>query len=301
MASRRARVAIGVPVYNGARFLGSTVESLLAQTFDDFELLISDNASTDATEDVARDLAARDPRVRYHRHPTNRGLAANYNFLFEQASSAYFKWGTADDVCAPTFLERCVAALDADPGVVLAAPRAAFIDAEGRPLAVRDPGFPLDAGSASARLRYVFDAGSWVNAILGVIRADALARTPLMPRYAGGDYVLLGELAARGRFVEIPEALLQRRVHAEASSQLVDDPERILRLVTGRGGVSLPRWFRLRDHARTVLGSALPRREKLALLAQLARRARWDRGRLGRELWLAGRVALQSLRRREAP
>jgi glycosyltransferase involved in cell wall biosynthesis len=295
----RTRLSIGVPVYNGERFLRRTVESLLAQTFSDFELTISDNASTDGTREIAGEFVRRDPRVRYHRQPHNLGLAGNYDFLAGRVSGEYFKWATADDPCEPRFLERCIAVLDGDPEVVLAYPRARFVDEDERPLEIHDPGFALDFEPAAARLRYVIEAGHWVNAILGVIRATALARTRLLPRYPGGDYVLLGQLCLQGRFVEIPEALLRRRIHPDASSQLSADPRRMLAYITGRGGISLPAWFRLRDHLRTILASELGTRDKLILLRTLLRQAGLQRERLARELVLAGR-ALAGRRERPA-
>ena len=118
----RPRVTIGIAVYNGAKYLDQAIQSVLAQTFTDFELIISDNASTDSTEDVCREYAARDPRVRYTRSARDLGPAENYNRCFRAARGEYFKWHAHDDVCLPTFLERCVATLDAAPGAVLCMP-----------------------------------------------------------------------------------------------------------------------------------------------------------------------------------
>jgi glycosyltransferase involved in cell wall biosynthesis len=291
---------IGVPVFNGERFLQRTVESLLAQTFDAFEMVISDNASTDGTEKIARDLMAADPRVAYHRQPRNLGLAANYSFLARRASAPYFTWANCDDIYDPRFLERCIEVLERDAGVVLAYARTRFIDEEDRPLSeVEDPGFPLDFEPPSARLWYVIEAGHWNNALMGVIRTRALEATRLWPNYPGGDYVLLGELCTRGRFVEIPEPLFRRRIHAEASSQLVKDPEpeRILRYVTGRVGFTLPTWYRFRDHLRTILVSEIGVREKLSLVRLLLRLARWQRDRLRGDLGFAARAMIQRVRR----
>jgi glycosyltransferase involved in cell wall biosynthesis len=297
MKAASTRLDIGVPVFNGERFLLRTVESLLAQTFDAFELVISDNASTDGTEKIARDLAAADPRVTYHRQPRNLGLAANYDFLARRASARYFKWANCDDLYDPRFLERCIEVLERDAGVVLAYARTLFIDEDDRPLPIEDPGFPLDYGPASARLRYVIAAGHWDNALLGVIRTSALEATRLWPNYPAGDYALLGELCVRGRFVEIPEPLFRRRIHAEASSQLVKDRELILRYVTGRVGFSLPTWYRFRDHLRTILVSEIGVREKLSLLRLLLRLARWQRDRLRGDLGFAARAAIERVRR----
>ena len=114
------RLSIGLPVYNGALLLSEAIESLLTQTFTDFEIVISDNASTDATEEIARRFADQDKRIRYYRNETNIGLAPNFNRVFALANNpAYFKWAAHDDLYKPTFLQRCVEVLDSEPDVVL--------------------------------------------------------------------------------------------------------------------------------------------------------------------------------------
>lgn len=288
-------VSIGVPVYNGAAFLEETLDSLLAQTFEDFELIISDNASTDRTSEIARRFAARDGRVRYHRHPENLGLAANYNGLVRMASGELFKWATADDVCRPTFLEHCVAALGQMPGAVLAYPRTQFIDQAGKPLDIEDPAFPLHWPRATDRWRYVVGAEHWVNTILGVIRRAALLRTRLLPSYRGGDYVLLGELCLLGSFVEVPQVLFLRRIHPEASSQMVGDEGRLLKLMTGGSRrIALPEWQRVRDHLSTVVRSELPLQDKVSLLGALALQTCRRRERLLHEATRAVRQLLRT-------
>jgi glycosyltransferase involved in cell wall biosynthesis len=116
---RTPRVSIGLPVYNGENYLAETLDSILAQTFTDFEVIISDNASTDRTETICRQYAAQDRRIRYLRNTSNLGAAKNYNRVFELSQGEYFKWNGHDDPLAPVFLERCVAVLDRHPGVVL--------------------------------------------------------------------------------------------------------------------------------------------------------------------------------------
>src|SRR5438128_3187989 len=108
-------VSLGLPVFNGEAFLVQVLESILAQTYGDFELIISDNASTDATPDICRVYAARDPRIRYVRNATNVGAARNFNRVFQLSTGEYYKLANADDVCAPTLVERCVAVLDTHP------------------------------------------------------------------------------------------------------------------------------------------------------------------------------------------
>ena len=206
-------LTVGVPVYNGATYLEAAVESVLAQSFRDLELIVSDNASTDDTEAIGRALAARDRRVTYRRNAQNVGLSGNFNMLVPLARGRLFKWATADDLLRPGYLERCVAAIDADPSVVLAYPRTDFVDATGAHLDLTDPGWHLVSDDPSERLLFAILAGHYVNAALGVIRTDALRRTRLLPRYAGGDYRLMAELSVLGKFVEVPEPLYVRRIH----------------------------------------------------------------------------------------
>src|SRR5437867_8743488 len=125
------RVNIGMPVYNGERFLEEAIDSMLNQSFKDFELIISDNASTDRTQEICRAYLARDRRIRYFQNQTNLGATANFNRVFELSSGEYFKLANADDLSAPDLLAKCVAVLDAHPEVVLCYPKTTIIDENG--------------------------------------------------------------------------------------------------------------------------------------------------------------------------
>ena len=217
MTTTTPRVTIGLPIYNGQNYLAETMDSLLAQTFRDFELVISDNASTDGTEAICRDYAARDPRVRYHRNEVNVGASANYNRTFELGRGQYFKWAAHDDLLAPTFLERCVAALDRDPAVVLAYTQAKAIDDKGQVVKVYPGKHHFNAPTPRERFyEFVLDPHP-VVAVFGVMRRDALARTRLIGAYTGSDRPLLSELSLLGKFYEVPEQLFFYRFH-EAQS-----------------------------------------------------------------------------------
>lgn len=278
-------LTVGVPVYNGGRYLAPTVESILSQSFGDFEMIISDNASDDETESVAREFAKRDPRVRYHRHPRNVGLSANFNGLFFMARGRCFKWAAADDLCLPGYLEGCMAVLDARPEVVLAYPRTRFIDGEGNPVEANDPGWHLVDDDPARRLRYVVRSGHLVNAILGVIRSSALSKTRLLPRYPGGDYRLLAELCLEGKFVELPETLYVRRFHQRSSKIGGADRGWILNYWRGRpGGLVFPYWSLCADHFRIIVGSGLPLRDRFSLGAFLLRVMFWRKDRLWGEI-----------------
>lgn len=282
------RLSVGVPVYNGAAFLRKTLESILSQSFGEFELIISDNASTDGTEAIGREFAAIDPRVRYHRNDTNLGLAKNYNLVFTLARGRYFKWASADDICLPGYLERCVGVLDRDPSVVLVYPKTRFVDAEGRLLDIDDPGWNLMSDLPEERLRFVVSSAHWVNSILGVIRSEALARTLLLPTYPGGDYRVLGELSLLGKFCEVSEPLYQRRIHPSASSQHQREARVIAEYWKGKGGsVPMPQWNRSFDHFRTLMTSDLGGSAKLSVSVSILRSMYWRREGLWREIKLA--------------
>ena len=263
-------LTVGVPVFNMGAYLEAAVESILSQSFADFEVIISDNASTDETESVGRALAARDSRVTYRRNPENLGLSANNNLLVPLARGRLFKWAPADDMLLPGYLDRCIGALEADPSVVLAYPQTRFVDGDGAPLDLHDPGYHLVSEDPSERLRYAILANQFANAGLGVIRTDALRRTRLLPRYAGGDFRLLAELSLLGRFVEIPEALYVRRIHKGSTGGNVGNTRWLRTYWSGsRPVMRLPYWRLSRDHAGIVLRAPIPRRRKVRLLGQL--------------------------------
>jgi glycosyltransferase involved in cell wall biosynthesis len=283
-------------VYNGERFLRKTLDSLLTQTFGDFELIISDNASTDATETICAEYLARDPRVRYVRNAVNEGAARNMNRVFELATAEYFKWAMADDLVDPEFVARCVQVLDRDRTVVLVCTRTSMIDEDDRILRQLETSWDLQSDSAEQRLRRVILwGGHWVNAdaLQGVMRRDALAKTNLVPRYQGGDKRPIAELALLGRFVELPEHLLLRRTHPQSSGR--NNPEfaadkaaaaawTIEFFKAPPGQVARPTWYLLRDHLLIVVRSNLRVTQKLALLGSVLRSVRWNWRRLLREI-----------------
>lgn len=217
---RPPRVSIGLPVYNGEQFVAETIESILAQTYPNFELIICDNASTDRTEALCREYAAKDERIRYMRNATNLGAARNYNLTVELATGEYFKWAAADDLIAPEYLEMCVKVLDANPDVLVCHSKSRFIDENGMHLRDHEDLLDFRDKSASERYaRYLFRrAGGW-SAILGLMRLAELRKTALHGAYLAADKILLGELILRGQLFQLPQRLLSRRRHAQQSWQ----------------------------------------------------------------------------------
>ena len=215
--SRTSRVSIGLPVYNGAKYLAAAIESILNQTLADLELIICDNASTDGTEEICRRFAAADARIRYLRHPRNIGGSGNFNEVFRQARAPYFRWAAHDDLIAPRNLEACAAVLDAVPEAVLAYPRTVIIDAEGRRVREYDDRMDIRETRPHERLVRVVQAWSLCNPAFALIRRNELGHTGLIRAHPSADVVMLCELALLGQFWEVPEPLFLRRVHEEMS------------------------------------------------------------------------------------
>ncbi len=213
------KVTIGMPVYNGQMYLAETIDSVLAQTFTDFELVICDNASTDTTGDICRKYASTDSRIRYFRNETNIGSVLNHRRTLDLARGKYFRWGSANDLCRPALLERCVAVLDSNPGVAVAFGLTTIIDDDGREVSEYDRHLHLvDKNPADRFIRYVKEVG-YINQFAGLVRTDAMRRAKPLGDYIASDIVLLAELTLQGEFFEIQEPLFKRRMTLTASTQ----------------------------------------------------------------------------------
>jgi glycosyltransferase involved in cell wall biosynthesis len=229
----RPRLSIGLPVYNGQQYLGESIEALLNQSYQDFELIISDNASTDTTADICLRYKKNDSRIRYIRQPRNIGLAPNHNFVFQQARGEFFKWAASDDLYGRDLLDCCVTALDENPGVVLAQSYAGSIDGDGKvtqsfeyPLATDLPRAPdrfrsILFGSSGLFTKNGIDLRGIVNddndGIIraedsyGVMRAEVLRRVAPLGSYHHSDRILICEIALNGPFHTTPQWLHFRR------------------------------------------------------------------------------------------
>jgi glycosyltransferase involved in cell wall biosynthesis len=225
-----------MPVYNAEGLLPETLDSIMAQTFGDFEIVISDNASMDATPAICQAYARRDDRIRYERLDQGIPVTQNFNRACRLSRGRYFKWQAHDDLLDPEYLRSCVSLLDEDPTTVLAAARVRPIDEDGSsvPLEAEKGMFvtsygeqipiPAPAGSGALdspqrlqRFRSVlFDIHGVTEGeyVFGLFRSAALAATPLVDGgYFGADKVLLARLSLVGRFTEVAEELFLRRYH----------------------------------------------------------------------------------------
>ncbi len=283
----RPKLSIGVPVYNGQRYLEQALSSLVGQTFTDFELILCDNASTDNTGKICESFAARDSRIRYYRNAKNIGANPNFNRALELATGEYFKWAAYDDICLPTYLEKCIAALEADPSATLAHTRTAIIDEASKRIdldpqslaargitlkQIQDPPRRFDSNCASTRYADVLLRTKWVFEIFSVFRTAQLRSTGGMGDFYGTDKVLLANLALQGKFIEIDEDLFLRRNHAEQSSQMKTAAQRAAWSGASKpAGILVSQRKCLAGYRRAISVAPLRMGQKLACHAVLLR------------------------------
>jgi glycosyltransferase involved in cell wall biosynthesis len=304
-SSQTPRVALGLPVFNGERFLAESIESALAQTFEDWALTIADNASSDRTREICEEHAARDARIRYHRNTENIGAAPNFNLCYELAPQAdYFKWVASDDLMSPNFLEACVRVLDGDPSVAVALPTAVYIDGERKVVGGQrreDLGLTSDAPGARAveLMRQALEGPDVYWAIYGLMRRSALERTDLHGSYVASDQVLLFQLALLGKLVQVHEAQFLRREHEGAWTHLQDrtpEHDAVWFDSRSRGRYVRPHWTLFWNHFRSVARAHLPLPEKARSSGAVAYRAAREWRNLGGDVKVLAREVLRDIR-----
>ena len=274
-----------MPAYNSARTLRSSIDSLLDQTFTDFELIISDNASSDATCAIVEEYAARDPRIVALKQPQNIGANGNYSAVFRAAKGRYFKWASSNDWCAPEFLGRCVARLENHPEAVLVAPRACLFTESPADAVTYPSDVPFDQPDAVDRLVVVCRNLALNNVLNGVVRTEVLRQTRLIDHYPGADIVLVGHIALLGKIVLLDEHLFYRRMDRETATHLMTDdaihlhhyPKKTLRAL-------FPNWRFMTGWLRAIMSSPLSNRDTRRAMAWALRMAYWRRAGLQRDV-----------------
>lgn len=271
-------ISIGVPAFNAEATIGFTLEGLLAQSFGHFELIVSDNASTDATRDVVEDYRLRDARIRYERQPINIGASRNQSLVVRRSRGEFFKWSSSSDWCAPTFLERCLDSLLAHDDTVLVAPRTRLF--QGSPTTSQDYASDIEIldDTPSARLARVAATLALNNAMNGLIRMSALRHTRLVEPYLSADVVLMGHLALLGKFRLLDERLFYRRMEVATATALQDAtavrlfnyPQLGVRTLF-QGSKRQVGWV------RAALSAPMPIGERLRSLKHVARMCYWER------------------------
>jgi glycosyltransferase involved in cell wall biosynthesis len=283
MVSNKTHVSIGLPVFNGEKYISEAIESILSQTYEDFELIISDNASSDKTQTICREYAGRDDRIRYYRNKINLGGPENYNRTFKLSTGEYFKWAAYDDVLAPEYLRKCVKVLDSDPSLILCHSRVVRIDENGIIVGnYDDRTLPLICSNKPhERFGDLISLKNTCWAIHGLMRSASLRATSLHGKYLDADRNLLAELGLIGRMYEIPEYLFFRRDHPQAYTRIyyskpvaVQDYRKQLAWWTGsesRDIVVLPHWKNCLEFFRSVNRVPLRWSEQLLCYREIGR------------------------------
>ena len=274
-------VSIGMPVYNGDRYLAQALDSILAQTFSDFELIISDNGSTDRTQEICRVYATKDQRIRYYRSEQNFGAGWNFNRVFELATGEYFRWACHDDICAPELLKRCIEVLERKSSVVLCYPKSQIIDECGKHIENYSDDLYLCSPIPHERYRRFHNRyryGARCNVLFGVIRTSLLKETPLMGNYPSSDVILLAELALLGEYYEVPEYLFFRREHPQTSRGAHQAfRKRIAWYEPARKGqLHLTRWKWFFEYLAAIRRVRMSWREKVYCYTQMAKWVSWN-------------------------
>lgn len=285
MTGRTPKISVGMPAYNSEKWIAASVESILCQTFEDFELIISDNGSSDGTEEICRRYADQDPRVIFVRQPTNIGASANYSFVFEAAQAPFFKWASSNDLCEATFLERCLPVLEQSEDVTVCYPRTRLFTDD--PENGEDYHYDLELLEDSPCQRFEsFLRGMGLNNVMnGVIRSEALAKTPLVRPYLSSDVVLMAELALHGKFIQVPEYLYLRRMDKESSTKHMTweearkhwDPQKKSRMLFQSTRIHL-------GYLGAAFRAPLSASERICMLRKVLRNAIWNRDQLAADV-----------------
>ncbi|MGI9534413.1 MAG: glycosyltransferase family 2 protein [Thermodesulfobacteriota bacterium] len=264
MSVNHPKVSIGLPVYNAENYIQKALDSILAQDYTDFELIISDNASNDRTEQICRAYAKKDERIRYYRNNINYGASKNFNNVFELAKGSYFKWAAHDDLIAPDYLSKCVEVLETDPSIVLCYSRVQIIDSHGSIVCeykvnIRN----ADSNKPHERFKELITVNHWGIEVFGLFRSSVLENTKLIANYPGSDRTLMAELSLLGSFHEIPEYLFFSRDHSERSTRQGTIHSRANWFDTSKSNQTVfPQWRLLLELFRCIKNSSLNIRQK---------------------------------------
>jgi glycosyltransferase involved in cell wall biosynthesis len=250
----------------------------LAQDFDDLEVIVADNASTDGTLEICRGIAAADPRVSILTSEHNRGAAPNFNRLVDAAKGAYFKWAAHDDWFSPDFISATLGALEADPKAIMSYAPMGVEDDSGAIFRWKDQILP-DLRSDDPRCRYremLWRLGDPTQLIFGLMRTDVLRRTGLIPNTPEPDRVLLNELALHGPILHVPGPTFAHYGPAGHMQHYADDRTPLKR----RSWV----WLHADNASRPKWATYRILQEGFASLARASHLGRLDRLLLTKEL-----------------
>ena len=274
MCETNPLVSVAMPVYNGEPYIADAIRCVLNQTYNHLELVISDNASTDNTEQICREFAEKDDRVVYVRNSSNIGAAKNYNQAFRRTSGPYFRWHNADDLCSSRLHELCLAVLMDNPDTVLCYGKTVIINGEGKVIEDYDDNLHLRQEKASDRFKAFFKQVGLTNVIYGLMRRSAMEKTMLMGNgtFFASDNNFMAEMSLFGKFYELSEPLFSRRMHMQASTLACKSDDLLQTFWQGRSqAFVLPHWKKDIAYLKAVYNAPIDPDQKILLSAFLSR------------------------------
>lgn len=235
-------VSVGMPIFNESRYLREALEALVKQDYPNIELIISDNASTDATPEICREFAEKYDWIRYHRFEVNKGPAKNFNTVLENATGMYFMWAAGHDLWSSNYLSACVTLLESHPNAMIAYGCSNWIDDQGEPFG-REYGW-VDTRGINVLARYFTILWGNMHPILGVIRTEALLSSPII-NTVGTDLIILSHLILMGDFVHAVDTSWSRREFRANESAYKDKLKRYKNKEYGLASTVLDKLFPL--------------------------------------------------------
>jgi len=230
--NRQPTVCVGLPVYNGGNFLSQAIESILSQDFENIQLVLSDNCSTDNTEEVCLKYQTMDKRVRYHRFEENLGAAINFKNVLGLSSTPYFMWASHDDMRERTFITKCLERMKSDPSIALVYPRTKVLDADSKFIGIANDHINADQDNPIERFRHLIWEIGMCNMFYGLYRTDILKKVRAWDKSLFGDNLILAEIALLlGKIVQIDDVLFVRRLTRNYNYKSPD--ERYAQLISG--------------------------------------------------------------------
>ncbi len=275
-------ITVGLPVYNGEKYLASSIDSIISQTFQNFELVITDNASTDNTGSICKKYAQIDSRVKYHRNEKNLGASANHNLTVSLAKGKYFVWGSYDDIRHPEYLEKCHAYLTNNPSSSACHSLTRYIDGEGKETSREEVILDISSEDPVKRFSEMIRMDHKVEMILALMRTEILHKTPGLAAYSDSDRVLMAEMCLNGPIGMITEYLFYRREHEDNSSKVYTSRQSRMAWFDPKfaGKISFPHYRQFYEYLGSISRSPLSGRDKLRCLKVILKWLIVNRARL---------------------
>jgi len=270
--NKKPFVSIGMPVYNGERYITQALDSLLSQDYDNFELIISDNASSDSSPDICLEYKNKDDRIKFYRNDKNIAAKDNFRRVLELSSGQYFMWAACDDLWTPNYISSLLKALTSDENSVLAFSQLNNIDENGN-ICREYPNLHLLSSKAPLidRLNNIIwfrEEDGKANLVYGLIRSDILKQIDIFKPYGFGnwgvDYLLVFRLALFGKFLFINDSCFYKRLTEESISRWANtSPEEYCRLIQGyfQGYRTIIKESNLQDTEKDILLMSIAVRE----------------------------------------